>query len=115
MTMHTIKQTTGLALALTLSVFGPALADDPKTPNLAAYAGHYELAPGFQIVITYEANHLFAQVTDQEKAEVFPAGPNEIAWKIVDAKATFEAAPDGHVTGLVLHQGGNDVPAKRVN
>jgi D-alanyl-D-alanine-carboxypeptidase/D-alanyl-D-alanine-endopeptidase len=115
--MRTIKQTTGLALALvlTLSVFGPALAQDAKTPNLAAYAGHYELAPGAELILTYEANHLFAQLTGQDRFEVFADGPKGIKWMVVDAKADFQTAPDGHITGLTIHQGGQDVSAKKVD
>jgi hypothetical protein len=113
--MSTIKQTCALALASALLIFGSASAQDAKTANPAAYAGHYELAPGVDIVITYEANHLFAQVTGQDKYEVFPEAPDAIVWKIVEAKATFDHGPDGHITGLTMHQGGMDIPAKKVD
>jgi hypothetical protein len=115
MTMPKFNALPALALAAAILLSGTAPAQDAKTPNLAAYAGHYELAPGYEIIITTEANHLFAQVTGQEKAEVFPDGTDAVAWKIVEARATFDRAADGHITGLVMHQGGNDVPAKRVD
>ncbi len=113
--MHKFNTLSALALAVALVLPAAASAQDAKPANPAAYAGHYELAPGVQLVLTYEANHLFAQLTDQDKFEVFPEAPDAIAWKVVDAKATFEHAPDGHITGLVLHQGGQDVPAKKVD
>ena len=31
-----------------------------------------------------------------------------------DAQITFETGPDGHATGLVLHQNGRNIPGKRV-
>jgi D-alanyl-D-alanine-carboxypeptidase/D-alanyl-D-alanine-endopeptidase len=34
--------------------------------------------------------------------------------KVVDAQLDFERGPDGKATGLVLHQGGRDMPGKRV-
>jgi hypothetical protein len=105
-------------MALSLTLATPAMAQQAKpsaAQNLAAYAGVYELAPGATLTVTYEKEHLFAQMTGQDKYEVFPAGPNEVEWKVVEAKATFQRAPDGHTTGLIIHQNGMDVPAKKAN
>jgi CubicO group peptidase (beta-lactamase class C family) len=81
-----------------------------------AYAGVYELAPGFNLTVTREGAQIFAQATGQSKAEIFPQSETEFFLKVVDARITFQRgdAGNGKVTGLVLHQGGRDVPAKRL-
>jgi hypothetical protein len=79
-----------------------------------AYAGVYELAPGFEIKVTREGSQIFAQPTGQSKAELFPAAETEFFLKVVDAQVTFVKGENGRAESLVLHQGGRDVPAKRV-
>lgn len=78
-----------------------------------AYAGAYELAPGFVLTVTREGNHLMTQATGQQKFEVFPSSETEFFLKVVDARITFVKGPDGQVDTIVLHQGGRDMPAKR--
>lgn len=75
--------------------------------------GVYELAPGFDFTITREGDQIFGQATGQGKAELFPQSETELFAKIVDAQFTFEKGPDGKVTGLVLHQNGRNIPAKK--
>jgi len=42
-------------------------------------------------------------------------GPAPVCfYKIVDAQVTFVKDAGGQVTGLVLHQGGRDLPGKKV-
>jgi len=74
------------------------------------YVGTYELAPGFNIVITKEGDKMYAQATGQERFEIFPDSTTDFHWTVVPARLTF--APDG--SSLTLHQGGRDVPGKRV-
>ena len=50
----------------------------------------------------------------QGKVEVFPSSETEFFARAVDAQFTFHRAPDGAVTQVVLHQGGQDRPAKRI-
>ncbi len=78
-----------------------------------AYAGDYELAPGFVLTVTREGDRLMTQATGQEKVEVFPSSETEFFLKVVDAQITFVRGPGGSVDQLVLHQGGRDMPAKR--
>jgi CubicO group peptidase (beta-lactamase class C family) len=77
------------------------------------YAGVYELQPGFDLTITREGDRLMAQATGQEKVELFPESETEFFLTVVDAQITFVVAADGSVTELILHQGGQDLPAKR--
>ena len=89
-----------------------AIEVDPATLN--AYVGEYELAPGFVLAVTLEGNRLMTQATGQGKVEIFPSSPTEFFLKVVDAQITFVKDASGAVTQLVLHQGGRDMPAKKI-
>ena len=80
---------------------------------LETYAGIYELAPGIAITVTTQDGKLFAQLTGQEQFEIFPQSETQFFYRIVDAQISF-TMQDGTVTGLVLHQNGQDMPAARV-
>jgi hypothetical protein len=89
-----------------------AAAVDPAVYD--AYVGEYELAPGFVLTVTREGDKLMTQATGQGKVEVFPSSPTEFFLKVVDAQLSFVKDAAGKVTGLVLHQGGRDMPAKKI-
>jgi D-alanyl-D-alanine carboxypeptidase len=76
--------------------------------------GEYELAPSFTLIITREGDQLFGTPTGQPKAELFPESESRFFLKVVDAQVDFKRGPDGKATGLVFHQGGRNVPAKRI-
>lgn len=78
------------------------------------YIGEYELAPEVVCTITREGNRIFAQLTGQEKFEIFPSSENEFFYKIVDAKITFVKDDGGNVTNLVLHQMGQEISAIKI-
>jgi len=88
-----------------------AIQVDPAI--LAAYVGTYELSPRFQLAITLEDGHLRAQATGQEKLELFAESQTSFFLKEVDAQLEFQKDAAGAVTGLILHQGGRDMPGKR--
>ena len=81
---------------------------------LKAYVGEYELAPGFVIAITLEGEKLMAQATGQAKFEIFASAPGEFFLKVVDAQISFMKDAAGAVTQLVLHQGGRDMPGRKI-
>ncbi len=89
-----------------------AIEIDPAT--LQAYEGEYELAPGFVLAVTLEGNRLMTQATGQSKVEIFASSPTEFFLKVVNAQITFVKDASGAVTGLILHQGGRDMPAKKI-
>jgi len=74
-------------------------------------AGRYQtaLAPGASLTITRDGTHLFAQLTGQPKAEIFPQSATEFFYKVVDAQITFERDAEGKATAAVLHQMGRDL------
>jgi D-alanyl-D-alanine carboxypeptidase len=78
-----------------------------------ALVGDYELSPAFSIAVTREGSQIFAQATHQPKFEIFPESETRYFLKVVDAEIEFVRGPDGKVTGLILHQGGRDLPGKR--
>ncbi|HEY8181154.1 MAG TPA: serine hydrolase [Thermoanaerobaculia bacterium] len=86
----------------------PAVTVDSAT--LDKFVGNYSLAPGFNLAITREGDKLFAQATGQPRVELAADSPTE--FHILAVKASITFAPDG--SALTLHQGGRDVPAKRI-
>ena len=76
---------------------------------LQRYVGEYELSPAFHIVVTRQAAHLFIQATAQPRFAIFAESDSTFFLKAVDAQLTFR--PDG----LVLHQNGQHVPARKVH
>ena len=75
---------------------------------LADYVGTYELRPDFNIAITLEDEHLFAQAQGQRKNQIFAESETMFFFKVVDAQIEFFRNEKGEVTHMVLHQGGRD-------
>lgn len=79
------------------------------------YVGQYQLtAPHILLSISREGNHLYLQLTGQPRFELFPASEKEYFLRVVRAEVSFNTDGQGAATGLVLHQGGRDIPAKRI-
>jgi pimeloyl-ACP methyl ester carboxylesterase len=76
--------------------------------------GRYEIAPGFVLAITREGDRLLSQATGQPSVEIFAESEKEFFPKAFDARLSFEIEGDGPAKGVVLHQGGRDVPARRL-
>ncbi|MCC6539944.1 MAG: serine hydrolase [Bryobacterales bacterium] len=87
----------------------------PKT--LDSYAGKYQLTPGVAIAISRgEAGRMFAQVTGQEKHEIFAESDRRFFFRVVDAQLTFTPGEAGAAAPkLTLHQGGANIEARRVD
>jgi len=85
---------------------------DPKL--LEGYVGNYELAPKFILTVTREGDKLITQATGQPQVPIFAESEREFFAKVVDAQITFVTDAQGRATGLILHQGGNDIHAKRI-
>jgi CubicO group peptidase (beta-lactamase class C family) len=85
---------------------------NPKLFN--GYIGRYQLAPDFVLTITREDDHLFAQATGQPKFQIFPESDRDYFLKVVDAQITFVTSGNDKASELILHQGGGDQHAKRL-
>jgi serine-type D-Ala-D-Ala carboxypeptidase/endopeptidase len=79
------------------------------------YIGRYQLAPNFILAVTREGDHLFTQATGQQKVEIFPESEHDFFLKVVDAQITFVTDGQGRADELILHQGGSDHHAKRID
>lgn len=81
---------------------------------LKSYVGYYELAPGMIIHITLSGGTLYAQLTGQDAAPVYPRSETEFAYRIVQARLIFQRNDDGTVKGVTLNQNGRNMPATRL-
>ena len=82
--------------------------------SLERFTGRFELFPGFQLLITRDGDRLMAQATSQSTFRIYPESEFEFFYRVVDAQITFVPNEDGSVDKLVLHQGGRDLPAQRI-
>lgn len=81
---------------------------------LESYVGRYELGPNFVIAITRDGDQLYAQATGQPRFEIYPSSESRFYLEAVDAQLTFDRDENGEVVGLTLHQGGRNMPAKKI-
>jgi CubicO group peptidase (beta-lactamase class C family) len=81
---------------------------------LESYVGKYELQPGFVLTVTREGNRMFTQATGQQRVEIYPSSQNEFYLKVVEASLTFHGDGSSPAESVTLHQGGRDMPAKRI-
>ena len=79
------------------------------------YVGEYEIMPGFVLTIFTEEDQIFAQLTGQGPAEIFPSSESEFFYKIVDATITFIKDEEGNVSGMTLKQMGQELAGTKIN
>jgi CubicO group peptidase (beta-lactamase class C family) len=101
-------------LAERLGVEAEETAVEVPEASLASYVGRYELHPGFVIEITREGSALYAQATGQNRLELVPLSDAEFAVRGVDARVEFPGDAGDAAPSLVLHQGGRDATAPRI-
>lgn len=78
------------------------------------YIGKYQLAPSFVLEITREGPQMYAQATGQSRVEIYPSSETKFYLTVVDAQITFDVDGTNPAPGLTLHQGGRNMPAKRM-
>jgi len=86
---------------------------DPKI--LDNYVGYYRLGPNAVLTITRQEDRLFAQLTGQGSAEVYPESATKFFYKVVAAQLSFATDAQGRATELTLHQNGAERHAKRID
>lgn len=79
---------------------------DPSA--LAKYAGTYDLTPTSYLTFTVDGNQLFGAMNNQGKTPVFPESETRFFLKMADVEIDFVKDGQGQVTGLVVHQNGQD-------
>lgn len=89
-------------------------AIDLPESAMARYVGTYEMAPGATFDVTLADGVLRGQPAGQNALRLWPESETEFFLREIDAQITFDVGADGVVTGLVLHQNGRDLPARKV-
>jgi tetratricopeptide (TPR) repeat protein len=119
--------------ALALASYKRALALDPRNEGakaiiarlekpaaalkypLEAFTGSYALAPNFTLKVFLEQGALKAQGTGQPAMALVADGASEFAVTGVPARLVFQVDEASRkASALVLHQGGREMPAKRL-
>ncbi len=79
------------------------------TRKFDPYVGRYALDMAPQVVLTFSrsGDTLRAQVTGQNAFPIFPTSDSTFVFRVVQASLTFHRDAQGKVTGLTLHQGGD--------
>jgi CubicO group peptidase (beta-lactamase class C family) len=88
------------------------VAVDPKIYD--GYAGRYQLTPNLVVSISRDGDHLYTQATGQDRFELFPTSEKEYFAKIGHIEVSFTTDDHGIASVFVLHQGGRNIPAKRI-
>lgn len=88
-------------------------AIDVGADVLARYVGNYQLAPNLTLAVTMKDGALYVQPTNQQTFRLWPESETDFFLREVDAQVTFVRDANGAVTGLVLHQGGQDQKAPK--
>ncbi len=81
---------------------------------IVAYAGIYELRPGYQLVVAPEGGTLLVTATGQRSFRLQPMSETEFFAADANVEVSFERGEDGGVTTLSLRQNGASLPAPRV-
>jgi D-alanyl-D-alanine-carboxypeptidase/D-alanyl-D-alanine-endopeptidase len=105
--------TNGIEMLAKMGVVYELKAPEMDEVLLTSYDGTYELAQGFNIVITHEGNRLYGRATGQEQFELFPKSATEFYLKVVEARVTFAKNDKGEM-GMTLYQNGAVLPGKRI-
>ncbi len=89
----------------------PAVVLDAAT--LDSYVGTYVAGAGAAFTIARTADGITVQLTGQPAFPLFASAKDHFYLKVVPAQIDFQRDANGNVTGLVLHQNGNNVPATK--
>jgi CubicO group peptidase (beta-lactamase class C family) len=80
---------------------------------LKQYTGKYQIGASFIITVTTNGKQIFTQAVGQPQVEIFPESETRFYLKVVDAQIDF-IKENGKVVKLILHQGGRDMPANKI-
>ncbi|HWW16523.1 MAG TPA: serine hydrolase [Candidatus Dormibacteraeota bacterium] len=81
------------------------------------YVGRYQIppeaAPNVVLTVRWEGGRLTVQENDEPKQDLLPESPTQF-YTIADDVYTFDMDAQGHITQIVLHIPGHDIPAKPI-
>lgn len=98
----------------TQNVESPRVEIEADPAILAKYTGTYELAPGFNFVITFKGNQLRMKLGNQRQLSLFPESKTKFFTKAVDAQLSFVMNDLGQTTSLILHQNDQQTEAIKI-
>jgi hypothetical protein len=86
---------------------------DPK--GFDQYVGYYQMEAGLVFTITRDGDHFLSRLSGQQNVELYPESSNKFFATVVAAQLSFVTDAQGRATELVLHQGGFEQHAKRID
>ena len=87
---------------------------DVNSMDLTVYEGKYDVMKSLIMEITTEGKSIFAQLTGQQRFEIFPSKKDEFFFKVVEAKIRFNRNEKGEVVSAFLEQGGFTATAPKM-
>jgi len=81
---------------------------------LSKYVGTYEVAPGVNMVMRLDGDHLTTQLAQQPQIPVFAESETKFFLKVVDAQLEFFTDANGAVTHAVMFQNGRERKVMRL-
>ena len=83
--------------------------------TLSKYVGTYEVAPGVNMIMRLDGDHLTTQLPGQPQFPVFPESETKFFLKVVDAQVEFFTDASGAVTHAVMYQNGRERKVPRIS
>jgi CubicO group peptidase (beta-lactamase class C family) len=83
--------------------------------TLSKYVGTYEVAPGVNMLMRLDGDHLTTQLPGQPQFPVFPESETKFFLKVVDAQVEFFTDASGAVTHAVMYQNGRERKVPRIS
>jgi len=77
--------------------------------------GFYRHPAGLVMTVSLEGDRFFLQLTGQPKVELFAESDSIFFLRVVPAQLTFTPGDEGRIDVLILHQGGHDSVAPRID
>lgn len=82
--------------------------------ELNKFAGKYDYGMGMVLTVTVVNGHIYAQMTNQPRFEIFPMGNDTFFWKVVEARIEFLRDENNKVIGGKHFQGGQEIKVKKL-
>lgn len=95
----------------------PRTAIPFKPADFDKFVGYYLLLGSYTVIHIYRQDDHFLLQPNLAPAgvDIYPDSPTEFFLKLAPAQVSFNLAPGGQVTGLVMHQGGLLQPLSRIS
>ncbi len=107
----TAPATLPTAMPYAAASFPPVVPLDAAT--LDAYAGTYAVSDTVGFVVRRAGDGIEVQFTGQSFVPVYASAKDKFFYKVVDAHFEFQRDASGAITGMLFHQGGATLSAKR--